>query len=801
MKHTALCAAIATAVFAATVPSPSHAATNITEDVTLTEDTDWTAEGTVTIAEGVTIDLDGHSLTVAGLAGKGRIIDGSEYRRVEYIQATQNGAAQSSEAGDKTQYIDTGYRHNAKTVVDLRVAYTNPGSFQVVYGARNTTDNSTQFGVWLNGSRFMTKTCQGAAATPASGYDVTANRIYDVHISKSGSNTVTSPDDASINYDLAAGNGIDGNNADGNDFLLAINQSNNSSVGSWPCKCKVWFCKIYDNGTLVRNFIPVVRRSNGEAGFYDTETQQFYGKKNAAADALVAGPTISGGLHLAIAPGATYDLSNLTIDAECFSDGGTLTEDIDWRRLGNLIIETGTTLDLAGHSLSVPAISGDGIINDSVCAQLPGYERIEYLQSSGTQFIDTGYVHNKDTKVLIRVAFTKVTGYGGGYCVFYGARAPNNDRRTQLGGWLHNGRFMEACDDSASDTSLSAEAGTIYDVELAKTGSYGLSNLTTGVYTTLGSGNGYATSPYQGNTPQTDYIFALHQDGGTAWYCSMRCYGCKIWNGTALVRDFVPVRRKEDGALGVLDCAGGGFYPNNGSGTFTAGADLATAAGGELRVAVAAGSTATCNVALTGALKLVKEGGGTLVMSKEYLNYMGGTEIADGVLKSGAGLARPCGMAGTAISAAAAGSVDFNGNANMQAYIYDFAEGAKALNTGAGISGGTFSFLGAYTPVATGAYECTLSAGSTLCLADWNGDWPVANVSFPAGSAVRVNLAGRRDRLALANEGTLLLAWGEALDDVTFTLDDDTARRGFIIRTEETGLRFFYAGGTAIIVR
>ena len=77
----------------------------------------------------------------------------------------------------------------------------------------------------------------------------------------------------------------------------------------------------------------------------------------------------------------------------------------------------------------------------------------------------------------------------------------------------------------------------------------------------------------------------------------------------------------------------------------------------------------------------------------------------------------------------------------------------------------------------------------------------MANVSFPAGSAVRVNLAGRRDRLALANEGTLLLAWGEALDDVTFTLDDDTARRGFIIRAEETGLGFFYAGGTAIIVR
>ena len=60
-------AAFVAAICVATVPLPSYAAMHVTEDVTLTEDADWTAEGTVTIAEGVTVDINGHSLTVAGL--------------------------------------------------------------------------------------------------------------------------------------------------------------------------------------------------------------------------------------------------------------------------------------------------------------------------------------------------------------------------------------------------------------------------------------------------------------------------------------------------------------------------------------------------------------------------------------------------------------------------------------------------------------------------------------------------------------------------------------------------------------
>ena len=55
----------------ATAPSPSYADTTITENLTLGADTDWRADGVVTVPEGVTVDLNGHTLWVSGLAGKG----------------------------------------------------------------------------------------------------------------------------------------------------------------------------------------------------------------------------------------------------------------------------------------------------------------------------------------------------------------------------------------------------------------------------------------------------------------------------------------------------------------------------------------------------------------------------------------------------------------------------------------------------------------------------------------------------------------------------------------------------------
>ena len=76
MKHVSFCrivraALVAAVLCVATAPSPSYADTTIAENITLDADTDWRADGVVTVPEGVTVDLNGHILWVSGLAGKG----------------------------------------------------------------------------------------------------------------------------------------------------------------------------------------------------------------------------------------------------------------------------------------------------------------------------------------------------------------------------------------------------------------------------------------------------------------------------------------------------------------------------------------------------------------------------------------------------------------------------------------------------------------------------------------------------------------------------------------------------------
>ena len=54
--------------------SSSFADTTIAESVTLNADADWRGDGVVTVPQGVTVDLNGHTLWVSGLAGSGTFI-------------------------------------------------------------------------------------------------------------------------------------------------------------------------------------------------------------------------------------------------------------------------------------------------------------------------------------------------------------------------------------------------------------------------------------------------------------------------------------------------------------------------------------------------------------------------------------------------------------------------------------------------------------------------------------------------------------------------------------------------------
>lgn len=60
--------------------------------------------------------------------------------------------------------------------------------------------------------------------------------------------------------------------------LFAIR--NNNSTPSWNISARLYGCKIWDDGILVRNFIPVIRNSDDEVGLYDTINGVFYTNAN-----------------------------------------------------------------------------------------------------------------------------------------------------------------------------------------------------------------------------------------------------------------------------------------------------------------------------------------------------------------------------------------------------------------------------------------------------------------------------------------------------------------------------------------
>lgn len=102
-------------------------------------------------------------------------------------------------------------------------------------------------------------------------------------------------------------------------------------------------------------------------------------------------------------------------------------------------------------------------------------------------------------------------------------------------------------------------------------------------------------------------------------FCTATLFSFQIYERSTLVRDYVPARRVADGVVGLWERKYNAFYPNCGTGTFVAGPVVGSAHPyGELHIDVPAGVTLTNAVTrIEGAVKVVKEGGGTFCSSSE----------------------------------------------------------------------------------------------------------------------------------------------------------------------------------------
>lgn len=195
------------------------------------------------------------------------------------------------------------------------------------------------------------------------------------------------------------------------------------------------------------------------------------------------------------------------------------------------------------------------VYGNTVQSKLPsGYTQVDYIESSGTQYIDTGFTPNQDTSVYTKV---KINSLPSGNKTIFGSRISANVRHFGLtiGG---DNVWYTGYGTLSQSTGWRVSLNEEYEIKKEK-----------GIFT-LGS-NQYTQTSTDFTSPGDMYIFAMNQNNETIAYTQMKLYYCKIYNDDILVRDFIPCYRNSDNEVGLYDLVNDVFYTNQGTGVFTYG--------------------------------------------------------------------------------------------------------------------------------------------------------------------------------------------------------------------------------------
>ena len=188
----------------------------------------------------------------------------------------------------------------------------------------------------------------------------------------------------------------------------------------------------------------------------------------------------------------------------------------------------------------------------------PGYDVLEYIESTGTQYVDTGYVTTStDYAYELDMAPTKI----GGFYSYMGFMASGTIPRT--GVHEYSNVFMIGADATTTSSTTPVVNERVVLKGHFKSGAQKLYK-----NDVLIASNS-TTFNHSANTLST-YIFGRNYSSGRN-LVSIKLYSAKIYEGSTLVRYYIPVRRQSDNALGLYDILTDTFCVNSGSGAFIAG--------------------------------------------------------------------------------------------------------------------------------------------------------------------------------------------------------------------------------------
>lgn len=390
-----------------------------------------------------------------------------EYVELEYIESTG------------TQYIDTGtipanVGNNFKILIEL--SDVNSGRFGCQRYNHRTTDYWCLCPNFAYSNNNLSIQCGSGASEVViqhSGDDT--KHLYGIDVKNKqyiyDSDTYS---ESAIIVDYAIDN-----------FYLFADNYNEEAVHF--TSNKLYSCKIFDNNSLIRNFIPCYRKLDMKPGLYDIVNNQFY-------------------------------------------------------------VNQGTGEFL--YKRPLPSI----------------YQQIEYIESTGTQWIDTNIKADTISKIETMAKNTFIGTFvdyhyngliGGGYSSDFTTFQiiHNQEAHTIVPRWNTSTTLINE-DDIWHYFLLSNTYIGIDDTRIQVTNDTIVDDRTVVVFA-------------RKNDTNASQIDVVKNEG---WWA---CKYFKIYNiSGALVRDFIPCYRKSDNEIGLYDLVTKTFFTNQGTGTFLKGPDV-----------------------------------------------------------------------------------------------------------------------------------------------------------------------------------------------------------------------------------
>lgn len=210
-----------------------------------------------------------------------------------------------------------------------------------------------------------------------------------------------------------------------------------------------------------------------------------------------------------------------------------------------------------------------------------GFKQIDCIEVTGTQFIDTEFIPNQDTRFVTELMMRTISGNQSVYGSRQNANSADGSSRN-FAFRVISGKWQPCYGQYLRSTGIAADTTKWHIIDHNKNicriygiDSYDEETITDS--TTVVDGVAINVIEEQTFTaPHTLLIGAIRSGSsspGSLYYTKARYRGCQLYDNGVLIRDFIPCKNA-DGEIGMYDTVNAKFYGNAGSGTFVAGDEI-----------------------------------------------------------------------------------------------------------------------------------------------------------------------------------------------------------------------------------